>query len=125
MKYLLSLVILLGLAACSKNPNNFSLQCYGQQSLAVNNQLTESKDTVRKYQFQNQSIPDHLCTTAEKVIQCSRIKDEGDSSINHYMILNRSLGALYETTITTQKIKGSEKKTKEIFQGKCESPIFS
>ena len=124
MKYLLYLTLLSGLSACSKNSNDFSLQCFGHQSLAINNKLTESKDAVRTYQFQDQSISDHLCTTAKKTIQCSSIKDEGGANINHYMILDRTLGTLYETIITIQKIKGNEEKTKVIFQGKCESPIF-
>ena len=125
MKYLATPLVILVLASCSQYPDDFSLQCYGQQSVAVDNKLTESKDESLVFTFKDQSIPDHVCTTVEKTIQCSKIKDEGDVNINHYLILNRGLGTLYETTITVQKNKSGEKKTKEIFQGKCERPIFS
>lgn len=90
----------------------------------MDNKLTESKDATKLYQFQNQSIPDHLCISANKTIQCSLIKDQGDININHYIMLARSSSTIYETTITTHKNKGNEKKNKEIFQGQYSSPIF-
>jgi len=124
MKYLTVLLSLLVLSACSKNPNNFTLNCYGQQSLAIDNQLTKSIRATKKYQFQNKSMSDHLCTAVEKTIQCSQIKDEGDTNINHYIILAGNYSTIYETTITTHKNKGSEKKNKETSQGQCSSPIF-
>ena len=124
MKYIIALLSLLVLSACSRDSNNFTLHCYGQQSIAIDNRLTKSIEVTKKYQFQNKSISNHLCTQVEQTIQCSQIKDEGDTNINHYMILSRKEGSLYETTITTQKTKGGEKKIKEIFQGQCESPIF-
>jgi hypothetical protein len=125
MKYLQTLLLLLGLTACSRNPNTLNLQCYGQKSLAIDNQLTDSQDAKQSYHFQNLSIPEHICTTAQQTIQCSRIKDEDGVNTNHYIILNSSLGTVYETTITIEKTKSGEKKTKEIFQGKCESPILN
>lgn len=116
------ITLLLAITACSKDPDNFKLQCYGEHSLSKNNALIQSKDLNKNYEFVNKSISDNKCTYVDKTIQCSKISDDGKT--NHYLIFNQKLETMYETTITISKTNNGEERLKEVFQGKCQTPIF-
>ena len=76
MKKLLTLTLFSTLVACSQNPDNLTLSCYGAVIKTEAKQEFVTPQVSRTYKFHNYKIDNYECAQQANIISCNFVKEE-------------------------------------------------
>jgi hypothetical protein len=128
MKRLFGLILFSGLVACSQNPDNLTLSCYGA---VVNTKAKEeivTSQVTRTYKIQNNKIDDYDCAKRSNIISCNFIKEENGTRERKRIIYDTSTLSFAEIDAiwaVGEHINVNERTiARNEFIGRCERPII-
>jgi len=129
MKKLLVLTLLSLLVACSQNPDNLTLSCYGAAIKAEAKQELVTPQVTRTYKFQNYKIDDYECAQRANIISCNFVKEENGTRERKRIIYDTSTQSFAEIDAiwaVGEKINANERNiTRTEFIGRCQKPILN
>jgi len=129
MKRLFGLILSSGLVACSQNPDNLTLSCYGG---VVNTKAKEeivTSQVTRTYKIQNNKIDDYDCAKRSNIISCNFIKEENGTRERKRIIYDTSTLSFAEIDAiwaVGEHINVNERTiARNEFIGRCEKHIIN
>ena len=129
MKKFFALTLLSLLVACSQNPDNLTLSCYGAAIKTDAKQEIVTPQVSRTYKFQHYKIDDYDCDQQSKIISCNFIKEEGGTRQRKRIIYDTTTQSFAEIDAiwaVGDKINSNERTiARTEFIGKCQKPILN
>ena len=129
MKKLFVLTLLSLLVACSQNPDNLTLSCYGAAIKIEAKQEVVMPQVTRTYKFQNYKIDDYECAQRANIISCNFVKEENGTRERKRIIYDTSTQSFAEIDAIWaigEKINVNERTiARTEFIGRCQKPILN
>ena len=129
MKKLLTLTLFSTLVACSQNPDNLTLSCYGAVIKTEAKQEFVTPQVSRTYKFHNYKIDNYECAQQANIISCNFVKEENGTRQRKRMIYDTSTQSFAEIDAiwaVGEKIDTNERNIARIeFLGRCQKPILN
>jgi Tfp pilus assembly protein PilP len=129
MKKLLTLTLFSTLVACSQNPDNLTLSCYGAVIKTEAKQEFVTPQVSRTYKFHNYKIDNYECAQQANIISCNFVKEENGTRQRKRIIYDTSTQSFAEIDAiwaVGEKINTNERNiARTEFLGRCQKPILN